>query len=271
MVLPRYPQEDDELRAMHSYRTPGGNACNTARILAKLGHKVRLISTLGNDASAQWLKNQLQLEKVDTELCPALSGQTTPFSSIWLNQQNGSRTISHYRELAELSSEDLTPLYDLSVDWIHFEGRNIETLSRFIKSSEVHKRVNLSLELEKVRPNIEQLLPWMNTVIVSSHYLRENKQAPAACMDSLKQINSELNIVCTLGADGLIAMDNSGQVIQIAAQTVPQVVDSIGAGDCFIAGYISQILQTRNFEQSLNYANHLAALKIQHQGINFNV
>jgi len=271
MLLPRYPEEDDELRALQSNRLPGGNACNSARVLAKLGHRVELMSNLAQDADSDWLLKQLQDEGIGTDLCPRLDGQSTPYSSIWLNQKNGSRTITHYRDLSELSQQQLSTLNAAHYDWIHFEGRNIDTLLQLLRHGSVFDNTPLSLEIEKARPDIEQLLPYMKVVIVSSHYLRQKKISAQQCIQQLKSINLQLNIVCTLGAQGLLAMDETGAKIEIQAEAVEQVVDSIGAGDCFIAGLISRLMQSENFKAALEYANHLAAVKVQHQGLDFDV
>ncbi len=271
MIIPAFPQQDDEFRALQSYRSVGGNACNSARVLAKLGHPVDLMASMANDPESDWLLQQLHAKGVATGLCPRLHGQSTPLSSIWLNQENGSRTIAHYRELAELSVQQLSRLQDNRFAWIHFEGRNIEVLSQFFKGSKGLNNTPFSLELEKARPGIELLLPYISTAIVSSHYLKHNEESAEQCMERLRSINPGMNIVCTLGENGLLAMDSAGNMISIAAQPVTKVVDSIGAGDCFIAGLISGLVKGEDFEQALEYANQLAALKIQQRGFAFNV
>lgn len=45
--------------------------------------------------------------------------------------------------------------------------------------------------------------------------------------------------VCTLGADGALAMDGRGEEIHVAAEPVASVVDTNGAGDGFMAGYLA--------------------------------
>lgn len=269
--LPYYPQEDEEMRAVQAWRTPGGNACNSSRVLARQGHRVRLVCQLAQDTLSDWLIQQLDNERIDTSFCARSKDQSTPVSSIWLNQTNGSRTIAHYRDLDELSMTTLNNLNSLTADWIHFEGRNIKPLTRFLQASPELQTIPLSLEIEKARDDIEKLLPWMSVVIVSNDYLKQKGLTATACMQRLKSYNQNLKVVCTLGSAGLLAMDQESAVIQIDAEPVKAIVDTIGAGDCFIAGLISALSRAETFIDALRYANHLAALKIQHQGFDFHV
>ena len=87
----------------------------------------------------------------------------------------------------------------------------------------------------------------------------------------MKPLNDAASFVCTLGEKGLLAMDKEGKFMTIPAEPVRQVVDTIGAGDCFIAGLIHAHLQRCDFNASLRFANRLAASKVQRQGMNVDV
>ena len=267
--LENFPQQDEEVRVLGMTQLLGGNACNSAQILAKLGNTVELMSSFAEDSTADWMLRELSKLGVSTDYSVRHAGCSTAKSSIWLNTQNGSRTIVHYRQLPELS---LTDLERVSVDqyqWIHFEGRNIESLFSYIPELK-NLSCPISLEIEKDRKGIEQLLPFVNTVIISSAYLKIINISAEQCLQKFRQLNSKLNIVCTLGSAGLLASDESGKLIRIAAEPVDKVVDTVGAGDCFIAGLIHRLHQQHDFKSALIYANRLAAQKIQFKGLKLN-
>jgi ketohexokinase len=267
--IDQFPQQDAEFRAQARLQQLGGNACNTATILAKLGHRVDLISQLADDADANWIRQQLQHSAIGTLHCPSVRGGMTPISSIWLNSSNGSRTICHYRDLPELSLQQLTRIQIDAYQWIHFEGRNIPVLQDYLPLLQNSYAVPISLEIEKPREHIEKLLPYVNVVIVSSDYLSQRQISPQACINEFAKINPQMKIVCTQGSNGLIASSAEDGVIKMEAVDVAKVIDSIGAGDCFIAGLISRLSQQIAFKQALSFANKLAASKVQHQGMNF--
>ncbi len=268
--IDQFPHEDAEFRAQERWQQAGGNACNTASILAQLCHQVELMTQLADDAEANWLRHQLEAKGIQIAQCPAIKDSITPLSSIWLNTQNGSRTICHYRDLPELSLEQLKLIQTDAFQWIHFEGRNTPVLLEYLPEFQDRCEATISLEIEKPREHIEGLLPYVNVVIVSNDYLRQRQMSAETCMDEFSQINPHIKMVFTQGSNGLIARNEQSEIIEIKAIAVDKVVDSIGAGDCFIAGLISRLSQQQTFYQALTFANKLAASKVQYQGMNFN-
>ncbi len=69
-------------------------------------------------------------------------------------------------------------------------------------------------------------------------------------------------VVCTRGARGTIAMDNSG-LTEVPAVPVEQVIDSNGAGDAFFSGLLFGHLTGRDLQTSLRYGAVAGALAVQ--------
>ena len=269
-IIKQFPSEDSEFRALDRIQQAGGNACNSAVILSKLGHSVELVAQLADDVEGEWLKRYLLALGIGCGYCALLPGSKTPLSSIWLNRSNGSRTICHYRDLPELSLAHLKQIPLQKHHWLHCEGRNVEVLRQYLPR--IRKQaIAVSLEIEKPRSGIEDLLPFVDVAIISSHYLGELQLSAEQCLQRFYRINPHLRIVCTLGERGLLASDAGAEPVQIEAEVVSQVVDSVGAGDCFIAGLIHQLSQQFPFVQALTFANRLAASKVQQQGMNFEI
>ena len=267
--LEHFPDQDEEMRAIAKNRVLGGNACNSAHILAQLENDVEIVSSLAQDSTSNWLLEQLSKLGIATPLCIQKSGYSTAESSIWINIQNGSRTIVHHRNLPELSIEELLKIPLQQYQWIHLEGRNIETLVDYLSTVD-KPPCPISLEIEKDRKGLELLLPFVDTVIVSKAYLNSKRLTVDQCLKDLNHYNNKLNIVCTLGADGLIAQDQYGKRFTLAAEKIDKVIDTVGAGDCFIAGLIHHLNQQHDFESALIAANRLAARKIQFRGMTIN-
>lgn len=265
-VLPRFPREDDELRALDYEQTIGGNVVNSAFILQQLGFNVDLMCSLARDDAAGKIRMELGLAHIDHHLCQTFAAGSTPVSTIWLSQPHGRRTIAHYRDLEELSLQHLRQVDYACYEWIHFEGRNIENLRKLLPAL-YSTGLSISLEIEKPRERIEELVPYVNTIIISSHYLKAKAAGAEEVMREFRLMNPQLNMVCTLGSKGLVALNSSDEIITIKAQPVHDPVDTLGAGDCFVAGLVSYLAQHYTFEQALAFANKLAARKIQVKGL----
>ena len=68
--------------------------------------------------------------------------------------------------------------------------------------------------------------------------------------------------VCTLGADGAIAVGSDGEVTRAAAPRVSRVVDTNGAGDAFMAGFLAAHLRGRSLAERLEAASAQAAVAL---------
>ncbi len=73
--------------------------------------------------------------------------------------------------------------------------------------------------------------------------------------------------IITLGASGSIAIDN-GKRIEVPAYPLDQakVVDTTGAGDAFIASFLSKYVYTHDVEASMKFGNEYAAKIVQQIG-----
>ena len=267
--IDQFPAEDAEFRARARTQQLGGNACNSAQILSQLGHPVELVAQLADDAEASWIQQQLNRLRIHYHYCPVSAHSQTPLSSIWLSDANGSRTICHYRDLAELSLAQLLNINTDNYQWLHLEGRNIPVLQQYLPMLKQRSQILISLEIEKPRAGIEALLPYVDVAIVSSDYLTQMQISAEHCLRQFHQLNPQLQLVCTLGDRGLVALDATEQMIQMNAAAVARVVNTTGAGDCFIAGLISQMSQQIPFVEALSFASRLAASKVQQQDMSF--
>lgn len=73
----------------------------------------------------------------------------------------------------------------------------------------------------------------------------------AACVRTLQQRGAR-NVLVSLGAEGALLLDEKGGLHRAAAPA-GTAVNSIGAGDSMVAGFLAGYLQTGSWEQALRY------------------
>lgn len=264
-----YPTEDQELRALSQRRCVGGNCPNTLTLLQQLGHKCAFAGTVADDSDGRLIVQQLKQKGVKVDDCPVGEGGT-PTSYITLSRTTGSRTIIHYRDLPEFSFADFAKIDPSSFDWLHFEGRNItETLRMLTFVRKKFPSLPWSVEIEKPRANIENLFEGATILLFSHHYAAYHGYAKAQTF--LQELHSSLphtEKVCAWGKEGAYALGNEGEVKHAPAFFPPQVVDTLGAGDTFNAGFLDARLRNRSLSESLTLACQLAGRKCGQQGFN---
>jgi ketohexokinase len=265
-----FPEEDAEVRALSQRIHRGGNVTNTLTVLSQLGHQCEWAGTLGDDTNSEIIEAELLHHNIDCHRCKRVPDGHAPTSYITLNQQNGSRTIVHYRDLPEYHFADFCTQHLEAVDWLHFEARHVpETIKMLRHARDHYPTLQISIEIEKPRERIEELYPFGDVVFFSRHFAAAMGYNTAdAFLSGWRPKCGAPVIVCTWGAQGASALDRLNNLYHADAVQIARVVDTIGAGDTFNAGYIHASLTGKLIPECLQYANALAGKKCGQMGFN---
>jgi len=267
-----FPSEDSEIRALAATVQPGGNAANTAYVLAQAGHQAQLAAVLATDPEGAALQALLERRGVGCAACVRHPGQT-PASHILRSQTTGSRTIVHYRDLPELSAAEFARIDLTTADWVHFEGRHPEALRVMLQRA---RRVlidqPISLELEKPRPGLSaraEIPEEADVLIYSRHWASRTSTEPMEPEEFLRLIKDEFSDriqILTWGRQGAWLVHH-GRVTHCPASPGARVRDSVGAGDTFNAGLIAALVAGASPEEALHSAVRLAERKLSQVGL----
>jgi ketohexokinase len=258
-----YPPEDSEVRALGQSRRTGGNAANTAMVLAQLGLEVRWLGNLGQPCEIA--ERDFSRHGVDISDAVRIVGKPMPTSYILLSEATGSRSIVHYRDLPEYRASDFASLDLGGVHWVHFEGRATDQLASMLRRAGDIPGLAVSLEVEKPRPGIENLFGYAGLLLFSRDYARaKGFVEPVALLQSLPPGSVA---TCTWGASGAWAVDREGQVHHAAVNLSEAAVDTLGAGDVFNAGIIHALSRDLPVARALEAAVSLAAAQCARDGL----
>ena len=267
-TVDHYPVEDEEIRATAQQVTPGGNAANCARVLVQLGHRVDLAAVLAREPDGERLAELLRQRGVGTRHCAWHEGRT-PCSCITLNARNGSRTIVHYRDLPELDAAHLQSVPVEEMDWVHLETRDgtvTGQMLRALRARLVDQPV--SLEVEKERPGVDDLLALPDVILFSQPFARSRGfHSAEAFLNHAGSRYPGRILTCTWGERGAWARDADGHLHHAPAVAPPRVVDTLGAGDTFNAGFIHGLAEGRPVPEALALAVRLAGRKVGQAGL----
>ncbi len=269
-VVDTYPHEDQELRARAQHIVRGGNACNTLVALSQLGHDGAWAGTLADEPDAQPILADLERHRINTGAVHMSPEGKVPTSYVILSQASGSRTIVHHRDLAEYSHHDFSRIDLGELDWIHFEGRNLDEVERMLERVKRERpTLPVSVEVEKPRPGIERLFHFADLLLFSRDYARAHGYRDASTF--LAAVGGQApnaTLSCTWGDAGAWLRTAEGVELHAPAFPPPMTVDTLGAGDVFNAGIIDALVRGEELERALIEASRLAGKKCGVYGLN---
>jgi ketohexokinase len=264
-----YPPEDAEVRADSRVLARGGNAANTLAVLAQIGHACAWAGTVADDAAGDFVLAELARQGVDTRPGVRVRGAATPTSYVTLSAATGSRTIVHWRDLREYQQRDFAALDLDGYEWLHFEGRQVADTARMLADArERRPGTPRSVEIEKPRPGIEELLPLADLVLFSRQYALARGHADAASLLArARALAPRATLVCAWGEAGAWASVPGEPPVHGPAFPPAAVVDTLGAGDVFNAGVIDALLRSPDAQRAVTAGCRLAGRKCGRSGL----
>jgi ribokinase len=82
-------------------------------------------------------------------------------------------------------------------------------------------------------------------------------------LEALRQRPDQV-VIATLGAQGAIALIGN-QVVEVKGRAVP-VVDTTGAGDCFVGALAAALCSWADVDEAVHFANLAASFAVQRPG-----
>lgn len=273
----RYPREDEDIRANSQRWQTGGNACNTCTVLMELGMECEFFGSMSYGLQADFIRKHMDERRIRYENCVCHTNCGTPTSSVVLSLCTGSRTIVHSRNnLPELTVTDFEKLNLSDYTWIHFEGRRnekeivkmIEIIEKYNSIKSCTEIVKVSVELERPRESLLQLLNKADVVFISKDFARfRGFSSPALTVKSLHpQLKPSAIAICAWGEEGADGIGPDGEVKHSDAYPPEKVTDTLGAGDTFNAGVIYSLCKGLSLHDTLNFACFVAGTKCGMQG-----
>lgn len=270
-----FPKEDTDERCLNGSWQRGGNASNVSTVLRLLEAPVEFFGVLSKSDGFRVLLDDLQSRGISVQHCP-MTDKDPPFSSVIIAQDTGSRTIVHCnKNYPYVTWEDFSKIDLNRYGWVHFEARHPKETIKMIKTVHEHNfkngnRIFISLDFETLYEKNLELCHLCDYVVFSKDLAdrRGWKTSEETCKELAQALQpSILNIICPWGNTGASCLDSSNEYNEVPAYEPTSVVDTLGAGDSFMAGFIyaSYVMQT-SFPDAVDFANRVAGHKISNFG-----
>lgn len=242
-------------------------ACGAAR----LGLKVAFIGVCGDDVFGRFMLDEMQRREVDVGNVIIRSDGQTGLSVI-LNQSFDRAILTHPGLTSALQATDISDELLRQARHLHIASYFLQTKLRPDLPTLFHRArsFGLTTSLDTNYDPTEKWTSFAELLSVTNVFLPNKKEAVSLSGESnvdlaASKLGSKVEtLVVKLGAEGAMGV-REGARVQVASIPVT-VIDTVGAGDSFDAGFLYGYLNRWGLEKSLRLACACGALSTQRAG-----
>ena len=236
---------------------PTGNVVDTGVNLKKLGVDVSIISTTGNDENGKWMIESLEKEGLDISHLKVGDG---PTAITYMDMDGNDRVHGDYVEgvLENIEFDEEDVRFACEHDLVHTAlwGKAEKVLPAIAQ-----KGVPIAFDYADRLDHqlVEETLPYV-TYGFYSYHKTEDEYIKGFLKD---KVDRGMKVaIATFGEKGSLAYDGK---TYYKGEVVPakKVVNTVGAGDSFIAGFLYGILNKYEIPECLKTGAKIASSVVE--------
>lgn len=275
LILYGVPEEiprERELLASDLNLTLGSSSAIVAHNLSSLGSRVGFASCVGSDSFGELAMARLAAARVDVSKVAILPGRKTGLTVImqresWRNMLTYAGTISELR-LADLDIEYLSSAKHFHLSSYYLQRglqADIPTLFKKMKSAGLTTSLDCNDDPDDrwqggIRDALQHVDIFMPNAREAMH-LSGTRDLQSSIKDLAHVVPL---VVVKLGAEGAVA--RRGEETWSSPALELQVIDPVGAGDSFNAGFLHEYLKGSDVQTCLAAGNLAGALSVTRAG-----
>jgi ribokinase len=262
---PRFPQPGETISGEDLQVIPGGKGANQAVAAARLGVNVSMLGRVGKDNFGDFLLENLKSNHVNSQLIQRDDASTG--TAIIVVDSNGQNSIVlSPGSNGKVSSADIANASFLYHDLLLLQ-LEIPTLT-VLAAAQRAKENNVPVILNPAPAHTAQLPDELIALadflipnetelsLLTNMDVKDSPSAERAARILLKR--GSKHVIVTLGSQGALIV-SSTQVTHVDSFKV-NVVDTTAAGDAFIGGFATALLQNNSLDDSVRYGCACGAL-----------
>ncbi len=261
------PAIGKEILSKEMTLTMGSSSAIFAANLSMLGVKTAFAGRVGNDIFGSMVLDTLKSKKIGTRYIYVSNSDKTG-ATVVLNYDNDRAMVTFPGSMENLTEKDITDEMLHSAGHMHLssaflqKGLKPDIVKLFERAKNAGMTTSLDVQWdpeEKWDLPFDRLLPLVDVFL-------PNKQELTAITgktdikDVFRVLDTKTNtIVVKMSTEGSMGF-KEGQLIHVPAFLNESVVDAIGAGDSFNAGFISKYIQNKPLGECLEFGNLMGAV-----------
>lgn len=283
-TIPTYKQEEvdhtwkkatDLMQVAKDQWSLGGSCTNVIKALAKLGNATALFGKVGSDQAGRDIA--LRLQQMGVHVLLSHGNGNTGTVNCFITPDHERTMHGYFGASSEFTHEDINPGAFDAKHHVHLDGYSVYYQGVLLKSIEyaMQKQATVSLDLSDKNlvenPGLKAILmeAIKNVGIIFGNVLemcaltgKENgEEAASSSIFESRQV-----VVITNGDGGCWVKAQNSKVEYFTHEAVEGVVDTTGAGDYFIAGFLDGTYKSLPVVERVRRGHLLASFVIQQVG-----
>ena len=266
--LPEKMPPERELLADRMLLTLGSSSAIVAHNLAALGSRVGFQSRIGDDQFGKIARERLEEAGVDVSRVRTTAGPVKTGLTVILPRQGWRHILTYAGTIAELSLADLDFEYLTDARHFHLSSLflqkklrpDVGKLFQKLKAAGLTISLDTNDDPDDLWEDLRDVLPYADVFLPNAREacrIAGTSDAEAAAKRLAELVPL---VVVKLGPEGAIARRGGERFLSPAPKVT--VVDPVGAGDSFNAGFLHQYLQAADVPACLAAGNLAGALSI---------
>ncbi|MBV8830410.1 MAG: carbohydrate kinase family protein [Acidobacteriaceae bacterium] len=253
----------------------GGNGANTARALAKLGVPVRLLGAVGSDEQGRWALHTIEQSGVDVRGVLQVDGPTS--ATIAAVNSCGDRKFFHCLGASRYAFPEpiqFTPEFCVGIRHYHLSAlfvlpklrpHGADTLAR-AREAGLSTSFDTNWDLEgRWMQTLEPCLPHIDLLFMNEPEARMIAGSADPATAGRAVLHRGVRVaVLKLGARGSAIYTRNQEILCPAFEV--DAVDTTGAGDCYVAGFLAEWLENGSLAEAGKLGNAVGALSVRKIG-----
>ena len=270
--LPEPFELDREHIASDLRLTLGSSSAIFAHNFALLGNRVGFSSAIGDDPLGELCLARLVESGTDVTAVRRFSGQQTGLTVI-LPRPQKRYILTYLGVMANMRFEDLDLDYVLSARHLHLSSYFLQRAlrPRIGEVFRLAKEKGLSTSLDtnddpedRWDRDVLEVLKWVDVLLPNEHEACRLAGVEEAAKAAEFLAGKGPLVVMKRGQHGVLA--RRGSEVFEAMPPKTEMVDSIGAGDSFDAGFLHRYIRGEALEECLRFGNLVGAFSTTRQG-----
>ncbi len=254
--------------------TIGGDAINEATVMSRLGHKIGLMSLIGDDAVGHFILEHCRSNGIDT-LGMKIRKDIDTSINVGLVTPDGERTFVTNRN----GSLWKMNIDDINLDFIT-RGKILSFASIFnnpllnndamVKIFKKAKAAGMIICADMIKPRLGETFDDVAEALSYVDYFFPNNDE-ARIMTGEQEIPKVADkilsygvghVIIKIGKQGVYIKTQDGTEMIVPAMKGITAIDTIGAGDNFASGFITGLLEGKSLKECGEYGNVTASIAI---------